>query len=155
LKLLDNANDFSRAIPSWLHDIFLGYGSPSSAHYRNMPTTSTVQAARNLALTSGLSTTALTSEEDLEIADYRDTFLNYQHLIDSFPDADVSFSDDTGNAIKIDSKKKSPVYPQPPFKLYIKRRSGDGGRDQIRAVPYTSINMGPFIQDIRPKNTVR
>ncbi len=25
------------AVPDWLHDIFLGYGDPAAAHYRNMP----------------------------------------------------------------------------------------------------------------------
>lgn len=133
-----------RAIPPWLHDIFLGYGSPSSAHYRNMP------PSRH-SPTRGPST-EMSSEED-EIDDYRDTFLDYQHLIDSFPDADVTFSDAEGKAINITKKEAS--VPQPPFKLYIRRSSGKEGRDQIRAVSYTSINMGPFVQDIRPKNTVR
>jgi len=31
--LMNNAV-VGRAIPQWLHDIFLGYGSPSAAHYR-------------------------------------------------------------------------------------------------------------------------
>jgi intron-binding protein aquarius len=25
------------AVPEWLHDIFLGYGDPAAAQYRNMP----------------------------------------------------------------------------------------------------------------------
>lgn len=24
-------------VPEWMHDVFLGYGDPDSAHYRNMP----------------------------------------------------------------------------------------------------------------------
>jgi hypothetical protein len=27
-------HDRNRAIPAWLHDVFLGYGNPGSAHYR-------------------------------------------------------------------------------------------------------------------------
>ncbi|CAG8659030.1 203_t:CDS:10, partial [Racocetra fulgida] len=47
-------------VPDWLHNIFLGYGLPGSAHYTMMP---------NL---------------PKEI-DFRDTFLDYDHLVDSFP----------------------------------------------------------------------
>ena len=47
-------------IPEWLHNIFLGYGHPGSAHYTMMP---------NL---------------PKEI-DFRDTFLDYDHLTESFP----------------------------------------------------------------------
>lgn len=32
-NLMTTAAD-GRAIPSWLHDIFLGYGNPAAAHYR-------------------------------------------------------------------------------------------------------------------------
>ena len=48
-------------VPDWLHNIFLGYGHPGSAHYTMMP------------------------NRPREI-DFRDTFLDYDHLIESFPD---------------------------------------------------------------------
>ena len=47
-------------VPDWLHNIFLGYGDPGSAHYTWMP---------NL---------------PKEI-DFHDTFLDYDHLKESFP----------------------------------------------------------------------
>ena len=126
-----------KAIPSWLHDVFLGYGSPHSAHYRNMPSA--------LALP--------TSGDEEEAADYTDTFLDCAHVIEAFPDADVSFTDDSGVAIKINMKNPE-THPSPPFKLYIKR-AAEGGKDKIRAVPHSPVNMGPFLQDGRPRNTVR
>lgn len=34
IRDLMNMAAVGRAIPTWLHDIFLGYGSPDAAHYR-------------------------------------------------------------------------------------------------------------------------
>ena len=52
-------------VPEWLHDVFLGYGDPGAAHYRDMPTTF------------------------IPKLDFNDTFISYQHLLDSFPGHDV------------------------------------------------------------------
>lgn len=54
-------------VPQWLHDILLGYGDPSSAHYSNMP-----NQARSL--------------------DFNDTFLDHQHIVDCFPSYKVHLS---------------------------------------------------------------
>jgi intron-binding protein aquarius len=35
--LMNSPNVISgKALPFWFHDIFLGYGNPSSAHYRSL-----------------------------------------------------------------------------------------------------------------------
>ena len=34
IRDLMNTPALSRAIPAWLHDVFLGYGSPKAANYR-------------------------------------------------------------------------------------------------------------------------
>lgn len=47
-------------VPTWLQEVFLGYGDPTSASYNQLPT-------------------------KLDSVDFRDTFLDWQHLIDSFP----------------------------------------------------------------------
>lgn len=52
-------------VPEWLHNVFLGYGDPSAAQWPNMP---------NL----------------LETVDFKDTFLDANHLSGSFPDYEVS-----------------------------------------------------------------
>ncbi|KAH6654447.1 hypothetical protein BKA67DRAFT_535769 [Truncatella angustata] len=44
----------------WLHEVFLGYGDPAAATYKNLP-----NRAKKI--------------------DYRDTFLNWQHLVESMP----------------------------------------------------------------------
>ena len=47
-------------LPSWLQEVFLGYGDPSSASYTRLP-------------------------NRLGSIDFRDTFLNWQHLVESLP----------------------------------------------------------------------
>jgi len=53
-------------IPEWLSDVFLGYGDPAAASYKNMPK----------------------HMREFEI-DYRDTFLTYGHLKMAFPDRKI------------------------------------------------------------------
>jgi len=47
-------------MPAWLHDVFLGFGDPASATYARLT-------------------------NRLRAVDFRDTFLNWEHLIQSFP----------------------------------------------------------------------
>lgn len=47
-------------MPIWLQEVFLGYGDPTSASYTRL-------------------------ENRLKAIDFRDTFLDWQHLVDSFP----------------------------------------------------------------------
>jgi intron-binding protein aquarius len=51
-------------MPTWLQEVFLGYGDPAGA--TNLPNTP-------------------------QMVDYRDTFLHWQHVLESFPDT-VSFA---------------------------------------------------------------
>lgn len=62
-------------VPNWLHDILLGYGDPSSAHYRNMPT----------------------QEKTLN---FNDTFLDLNHLRESFPDYKVEVDGDESKMVR-------------------------------------------------------
>lgn len=52
-------------VPDWLHNIFLGYGNPSAAQWINMP-------------------------DLLKVVDFKDTFLDANHLKESFPDFEVN-----------------------------------------------------------------
>jgi intron-binding protein aquarius len=51
-------------VPEWLHNIFLGYGNPSAAQWMNMP-------------------------DLVEVIDFKDTFLDANHVQQSFPDYQV------------------------------------------------------------------
>lgn len=47
-------------VPAWLQEVFLGYGDPASATYARL-------------------------SNHLKAIDFRDTFIDWQHLVDSFP----------------------------------------------------------------------
>lgn len=53
-------------VPEWLHDIILGYGDPSAAHYGKMP-------------------------NQIATLDYNDTFIDVDHLRSCFPDYHTIF----------------------------------------------------------------
>lgn len=56
-------------VPEWLHDIILGYGDPSAAHYEKMP-------------------------NQISTLDYNDTFIDADHLRSCFPGYQVKFKTD-------------------------------------------------------------
>ncbi|ERM94180.1 intron-binding protein aquarius [Amborella trichopoda] len=72
-------------VPTWLHDIFLGYGNPSAAQWTNMP-------------------------DILDIIDFKDTFIDASHLIDSFPGYQACF-------VKADGTNDPS--PKPPFRIRL------------------------------------
>lgn len=51
-------------VPDWLHDIILGYGDPSAAHYSNMP-------------------------NKIPTMDFNDTFIDIEHLKSCFPSYEI------------------------------------------------------------------
>ncbi|KAI8352959.1 P-loop containing nucleoside triphosphate hydrolase protein [Mortierella sp. GBAus27b] len=55
-------------VPEWLHDVFLGYGNPNSAHYSQL-------------------------QRQVREIDFRDTFLDLDHLKASFPGMSVKAED--------------------------------------------------------------
>lgn len=118
-------------VPAWLHDILLGYGDPGAAHYKRMPN----------------------QERSLN---FNDTFLDAQHLRDSFPDYEVRFADEAAGR-KLER----------PFKLTfgdvrVKNvededdEEDDGDDDDgaekvlpktIFVEPYYFSNRGPYVYD--------
>ena len=48
-------------VPAWLQEVFLGFGDPTSATYNRLP-------------------------NQLKSIDFRDTFIDWKHLVNSFPD---------------------------------------------------------------------
>lgn len=133
-------------VPTWLHDILLGYGNPASAQWKNMP-------------------------EPLERIDFKDTFLDAQHLRESFPSFDTDFVTPEGDE---DSAPKPPFHViLPPVskegneaKAGVKKRKGvgvdaDGAADvtadrgKIVAKAYVPPDPGPYPQDQPKQNTVR
>eukprot|EP01041_Mallomonas_annulata_P008643 gene8643-17828_t len=137
IRDLMNMAAVGRAVPSWLYDVFLGYGNPASANYRNI-------SNRN---------------EDM---DYYDTFLDGSHLFESFPNTNITFHTPTGDIIPMKNTATTDM-PTPPYRIQItgssKNDTDDGVstnvKDQLTVMPYHAINMGPYPEDQRPTNSVR
>jgi len=118
-------------VPDWLHDIILGYGDPSSAHYTNMPA-----AAATL--------------------NYNDTFLDFEHLRQSFPGYEVK--------VPAHVSKEELVVP---FKLTFEdvvesnQKREEPGADQAAAPrvltvePMVKEKRGPYPACVPKRNSVR
>jgi intron-binding protein aquarius len=68
-------------VPDWLRDLILGYGDPKAAHYREMK-----------------------QPRAIAVLDFNDTFLSYEHLVESFPGYEVELKSPSGDV-------------RPPFKV--------------------------------------
>merc|ERR1719199_38022 len=117
IRSLMNSED--TVVPDWLHDLFLGYGDPGAAQYWKLPTS-------------------------LDQIDFRDTFLDQDHILESFPDVeDIDIPEEL----------------QWPFKLKFEKQSGGepGKRPQesITASAYKVPNMGPYPECKPNENKVR
>mmetsp|Transcript_299 Transcript_299/g.1022 ORF Transcript_299/g.1022 Transcript_299/m.1022 type:complete len:1462 (+) Transcript_299:73-4458(+) len=117
-SLMDNEDT---VVPDWLHDLFLGYGDPGAAQYWKLPTA-------------------------LNQFDFRDTFLDEDHILESFPEADD---------IRI------PPDLRRPFRLQFEKvqnsqaRAGDRPPEVVIASAYNLPNMGPYPECIPRVNNVR
>ncbi|ESW25025.1 hypothetical protein PHAVU_003G001700 [Phaseolus vulgaris] len=133
-------------VPKWLENIFLGYGDPSAAQWTNMP-------------------------DLLETVDFKDTFIDADHLKECFKDYEVSF---------INSNGTENLNPRAPFKIKLPRtlKPSNGALtgnavstagatndvntavtfDQKEALiieAYTPPDPGPYPQDQPKQNSVR
>ena len=103
-------------VPEFLHDIILGYGDPGAAHYRKMP-------------------------NQPKVMNFNDTFLNFDHLRNSFPRCDV----------KVDLPESELV---PPFKVTFNDDFGQEEKPTIHVEPYKHENRGPYPQNEPKTNSV-
>ncbi|KAG6500421.1 hypothetical protein ZIOFF_040266 [Zingiber officinale] len=147
--ILDSIRDLmneSCIVPDWLHNIFLGYGNPSSAQWHNMP-------------------------DLLDVVDFKDTFLDANHLTDSFPDFQVCFVRPDGS---------EDLHPRPPFRIRLPKTMKSDSRallgnentdnnnqndhemttngvekEKFFAEAYVPPDPGPYPQDQPKQNSVR
>uniref|UniRef100_A0A7N2M6F9 Intron-binding protein aquarius n=1 Tax=Quercus lobata TaxID=97700 RepID=A0A7N2M6F9_QUELO len=130
-------------VPDWLHNVFLGYGNPSAAQWTNMP-------------------------DLLEMVDFKDTFLDADHLKDSFRIirfAIVCFINPDGS---------ENLQPMPPFRIKLPKMQKGGSHalignkisgvdsadgvsmeDTLIVEAYTPPDPGPYPQDQPKQNSVR
>ncbi|KAL2832412.1 hypothetical protein BDW59DRAFT_104706 [Aspergillus cavernicola] len=124
-------------LPPWIQDIFLGYGDPAGARYTEL-------ASR------------------LRSVDFRDTFLDWQHLVESFPGLNIEPSGDATSSFQ-------PPYTleyieesaQPPASGTSKKRRRDQSVEgqavpkSLRVSTYKPPNPGPYPVDAPKLNTIR
>ncbi|GAO16420.1 hypothetical protein UVI_02047820 [Ustilaginoidea virens] len=127
-------------LPSWLHEVFLGYGDPAGANYNNLS-----HRVRRL--------------------DYRDTFLDWQHLVESLPGKTVDPGDDVAGSfgppyvleeVEDDSKGDEHNVGQ----VSKKRRRGAEPTTKsevtsLKVSTYEPPNNGPYPSDAPKENSVR
>lgn len=106
-------------VPDWLHDLFLGYGDPGAAVYWKLPT-------------------------KLDKIDFRDTFIDQDHILESFPNAeDIEIPDDLERPFRLE------------FKNAGKGEAGKRPPENVLATAYKLPNMGPYPECQPSQNKVR
>eukprot|EP00927_Polykrikos_kofoidii_P015303 TRINITY_DN16783_c2_g1_i1.p1 TRINITY_DN16783_c2_g1~~TRINITY_DN16783_c2_g1_i1.p1 ORF type:complete len:1868 (+),score=425.70 TRINITY_DN16783_c2_g1_i1:78-5681(+) len=117
IRSLMNSED--TVVPDWLHDLFLGYGDPGAAQYWKLPTA-------------------------LNEIDFRDTFLDQDHILESFPEAeDIEIPEDLVRPFRLRFEKCGAAEP------------GKRAPEMVVASAYTLPNMGPY-PDCKPReNKIR
>lgn len=119
-------------VPQWLHDILLGYGDPSSAHYSKMP-----NQVRSL--------------------DFNDTFLDYQHVVDSFPNYEVKLNCQNPNLV---NRPFRLTFGDVPIEHNSDDEEEENGKEEklekvITVEPYVIPKRGPYEYNEPKKNTIR
>ncbi|CEF97845.1 Intron-binding protein, aquarius [Ostreococcus tauri] len=104
------------SIPEWLHDVFLGYGDPTAAALLN-------------------------THEALHTIDFKDTFLDEDHLAQSFPEQKIVWK----NQAKKHVAPFRVTFPQPE----------DERQDVIEVESYIPPDPGPYPEDQPNLNKVR
>ena len=120
-------------LPSWFQDIFLGYGDPAGARYTELP-------------------------NRLKSVDFRDTFLDWQHLVESFPGMTIEPSGDANSSFGpphvLEYIENSPQASSanPPKK---RRKEAEQAPSSLHVSTYKPPNPGPYPVDAPKLNTVR
>lgn len=125
-------------LASWLHEVFLGYGDPAGASYTHLA-------------------------NQIKRVDFRDTFLDWQHLIESLPGKILEPSDDVEGSfpppyVLQSSPKTAEPAPQKPSKK--RRRDAEPAPpavapQAVQISTYKPPNTGPYPMDAPKLNHVR
>ncbi|KAK4985364.1 hypothetical protein LTR66_008202 [Elasticomyces elasticus] len=123
--------------PTWLHEVFLGFGDPTSATYKRLP-------------------------NRLKCIDYRDTFLDWQHLIQSLPGKVVEPAGDMDASLPppyvLETSAATETSVARPSKKRRREQVDASQADSVEVVKvstYKPSNTGPYPSDAPKLNTVR
>ncbi|KAL1996333.1 hypothetical protein VTN49DRAFT_98 [Thermomyces lanuginosus] len=136
LQSIQNLITSDVALPSWFQEIFLGYGDPTSAQYTNLP-------------------------NRVKSIDFRDTFLDWQHLVESFPGKTIEPSGTESSSfgppyvLQESDESSAPSVPNPSKK---RRRGQVDTQPKISSIhvsTYKPPNPGPYPVDEPKLNKIR
>uniref|UniRef100_A0A8B9N226 Aquarius intron-binding spliceosomal factor n=1 Tax=Accipiter nisus TaxID=211598 RepID=A0A8B9N226_9AVES len=131
LETIRNLMNTDCVVPDWLHDIILGYGDPSSAHYSKMP-------------------------NQIATLDFNDTFLSIDHLKASFPGYNIKVTVDNP-VLQIPPFRIT--FPIKGGKG--KKRKEDGNEEKAEEAktlivePHVIPNRGPYPYNQPKRNTIQ
>ena len=124
-------------LASWLHEVFLGYGDPAGATYKQLP-------------------------NRLKRVDFRDTFLDWQHLIESLPGKIIEPSDDASGSfgppyvLETADRPAEETSSKPSKK---RRRDAEPALlaevETLKVSTYKPPNNGPYPVDAPRLNNIR
>jgi intron-binding protein aquarius len=124
-------------LPPWLHEVFLGYGDPAGAHHKNLP-------------------------NRISKLDYRDTFLDWHHLIESLPGKIVEPSDDASGSFGPPYVLETVDQPEEVQRAKpTKKRRRDAEPtiksevETLKVSTYKPPNTGPYPLDAPRLNAIR
>lgn len=129
-------------LTSWLHEVFLGYGDPAGASYKQL-------------------------SNRLKKIDYRDTFLDWQHLIESLPGKIIEPGEGVTGSFGLGSLRPPYILEttERPAEEQTKKPSKKRRRDAepalkadveaLKVSTYNPPNNGPYPVDAPKLNTVR
>ncbi|XP_054826710.1 RNA helicase aquarius isoform X2 [Eublepharis macularius] len=131
LETIRNLMNTDCVVPDWLHDIILGYGDPSSAHYSKMP-------------------------NQIACLDFNDTFLSIDHLKASFPRYSFKVTAEDP-AVQIPPFRITfPVRSDAGKK---RKQCDDGGNAEdlqtLIVEPHVIPNRGPYPYNQPKRNTIQ
>ncbi|KAM9190178.1 RNA helicase aquarius isoform 2-T2 [Mergus octosetaceus] len=132
LETIRNLMNTDCVVPDWLHDIILGYGDPSSAHYSKMP-------------------------NQIASLDFNDTFLSIDHLKASFPGYNIKVTVDNPDLQVPPFRITFPIQGG----KGKKRKEDDGNEEKpeetktLIVEPHVIPNRGPYPYNQPKRNTIQ
>lgn len=84
LETIRDLMNINCVVPDWLHDIILGYGDPSSAHYSKY--VANLLQIKNYQINAMIKflITFYSLSNEISVLDFNDTFLDIKHIEESF-----------------------------------------------------------------------
>ncbi|KAH8154238.1 uncharacterized protein LAJ45_02006 [Morchella importuna] len=134
--VLESIQELTQAdipMPLWLQEVFLGYGDPAGANYTNLPNRP-------------------------KTLDFRDTFVDWQHLLESFPGMNLQPKEGTKEGCSppyVLSDKPSQEQSRPVAKKRRREIMETVENDAIEVSTYKLPNMGPYPVDKPRTNHIK